>query len=105
MQTILQFPARNKGRVRKSQGFMAMGECAMKMAELPAIPDNVERLVEARADAADYSTGDLGLFIATAVYAVLDERQKASLTGQLKSMATSDPRAVAVLRILCGKGN
>jgi hypothetical protein len=42
MATILQMPQRNKGRVRKTQSFATMGECALN--HLDAEETNVERL-------------------------------------------------------------
>lgn len=103
MTTILQFPVRNKGRVRKSQGPQSMGEHALEFVQLFADASqtgNVARLVEVRADQDPHDQGHLALMLAASLYALMTPEQKTSLISSFKYLATRDPRAVELLRIL-----
>jgi hypothetical protein len=62
MATILQFPQRNKGRVRKSTGPRSEG--ALAMHQFDAHPENVVRF---DADTAETSAAELALFLCEAI--------------------------------------
>jgi hypothetical protein len=95
MATILQMPQRNKGRVRKSESFATMGECALN--HLQADESNVERLSAHRADRV--SNAEVSLLLSAVLFAGLSRTKQDSLTRQLKYLAPKDPRAAAALRI------
>lgn len=99
MQTnILQFPQRNKGRVRKSESYGAMGETALRQFARADRPANVEALADHRDD--DHDHGHLGLMLAATIFAVLEPTQKANLASQLRNIAVTDSRARATCRLL-----
>jgi hypothetical protein len=95
MATILQMPQRNKGRVRKTESFATMGECAIN--HLDADETNVERLSVHRAEGIE--DAEVSLLLSAVLWAGLSKTKKAYLTRQLKLMAPRDPRAIAALRI------
>ena len=101
--TVLQFPQRNKGRVRKSQSLCSMGESALTFAakyEAQLKPANVEVLNDHRDDRHD--RGDLALMLAASIFVTLPPEQKSNLAEQFKMIGRHhhDGRARELLRIL-----
>lgn len=97
--TLLQFPQRNKGRVRKSGSLQAMGEYSLRACERE--PANVERLDDRRE--VDTDQGQLALLLAATVFSALPKTKKATLRRTLDEISQLDPRAREILHII-GKG-
>lgn len=96
MGDILQFPQRNKGRVRKSQSLETMGECALNRVQTR--PANIEVLADHRECDADH--GHLALMLAATIFATLPAQRKNRLANTLRGIAIGDQRARQLLRIL-----
>lgn len=94
--TILQFPKRNKGRVRKTESIRTMGECALRRTSRR--PENVEVLADHRENEHDH--GHLALMLASSMFATLPKTRKAKMANALRGIALHDQRARAIVGIL-----
>lgn len=84
---ILQFPRRNRGRIRKSQSLEAMGFVSMMTLEQhgKAIPQNVQRLDEPYGASLPCKTPEL--LFATIIWSVLSQEQKDRVMTTVRGMA------------------
>lgn len=82
MSNILQFPQRNKGRVRKSESFATMGECAIN--HLGADETNVERLSVHRAESV--SDTEVSQLLSAVLSAVCPRRRRQPCANSLSTL-------------------
>jgi hypothetical protein len=88
MSDILQFPQRNKGRIRKSRSPEAMGRCSIGMLERDGdpIPTNVADIRRARHEP-ESDDGRLALRLSLAIFAMLSADQKKCIRDGVRSVA------------------
>lgn len=107
--TILQFPPRNKGRIRKSRSPWAMGRCSFSLVENDgqAVPPNVADIRAGR-DARQVDDGRLALRLALSIFATLTAEQKKQIRSVTRSIARHEDgqtgdEARALYRLLTGE--
>ena len=85
---IINFPGRNKGRVRKSRSPEAMGRCSLSLLERDgeSIPANVTDFRFAREEA-PVDDGRLALLLALALFSILSPGQKKRIRNPVRMVA------------------
>lgn len=85
---VIQFPNRNRGRVRKSRSLLAMGRCSVTLMEREGhvIPSNVADIQLKRREP-DIDDGRLALRLALAVYAKLGAGEKMEIQDAARMYA------------------
>jgi hypothetical protein len=100
---IIEFPARNKGRIRKSRSPEAMGRCSISLLERDgeSIPPNVADLRTARIETL-VDDGRLALRLALAIFATLIPNDKKNIRDAVRLVARhSDGSDGDECRALC----
>lgn len=88
---LLPFPARNKGRIRKSRSLEAMGRCSVSILEREgeSIPANVADFRSAREEK-HIDDGRLALCLSLALFATVSTDQKKSIRNAVRMYARND---------------
>lgn len=88
MSDVLQFPPRDKGRIRKRRSPAAMGRCSVGMLKRDGepIPAKVADIRSARI-APVIDDGRLALRLSLAIFAMLDPSQKKAIRNVLMAFA------------------
>lgn len=91
MSSILPFPPRNTGRVRRSRSLDSMGHCRLSMMERhgESIPDNVVDLRSAR-PAPLIDDGRLALLLSLTLFAGVSAKRKKSIRNVVSGFARHD---------------
>jgi len=107
--SVLPFPQRNKGRIRKSRSPEAMGQCSLSLLERDgeSIPANIADFRSARKEV-PVDDGRLALVLALAVFSALNADQKKSVQNPVRMYARHDDgrrgdECRALYRLLTGE--